>query len=82
MTDLPPWRELAREVEQLFGAPMAESEEWNAGVEDPSETSRVHIDSRAERRRCPGCGTPGWVKDEMIVDGMIAGLRVPASEWD
>jgi hypothetical protein len=30
MTDLPVWREMAREVEQLFGAPMAENEEWNA----------------------------------------------------
>lgn len=32
MTDLPVWRELAREVEQLFGAPMAENEEWSAGL--------------------------------------------------
>lgn len=30
MSDVMSWRELALDVEQLFGAPMATNEEWNA----------------------------------------------------
>ena len=51
MTDLPVWRELAREVEQLSGAPMAESEEWSARL-------KRHIDRATAWCARTGMGVP------------------------
>ena len=47
MTDLPVWCDLAREVEQLLGAPMAENEEWSARLKrhiDLHEPSPIELE--------------------------------------
>ena len=51
MTDLPVWRELAREVEQLLGAPMAENQAWNARL-------KRHIDRATAWCARTGMGVP------------------------
>ena len=63
MTDQPVWRELGREVEQLFGAPMAESEEWNA-------RRKRHIDRATTRCARTGMGLP-------LVGGMRLSVTHP-----
>ena len=63
MTDLPVWRELAREVEQLLGAPMAENEAWNARL-------KGHIDRATAWCARTGMGVP-------LVGGMWVSFTHP-----
>jgi hypothetical protein len=53
ITDLSIWREPAREVEQLSGAPMAENEEWNARL-------NRHIDRATAWCARTGMGVHLW----------------------
>jgi len=38
------------------------------GVDDGDGPVRVHVESRAPRPACAGCGSPVWVKDRPVVE--------------
>lgn len=62
LSDVPAWRNLAREVETLFGAPMADSPEWNSRL-------LRHIDE--------GTAWCGRLDSGQMVGGLLLSRRHP-----